>query len=121
MTIISKNKINNFYQGDSFTYKLEFEDEQFDIRGYQFIITFKVAQTDPDSAAILIKRFTPPDNVNSKAGRLYLPFESNDTAKFMPGSYFYDIQLVTNDFPAKVFTLIKSKVTSVAGITQFEG
>lgn len=117
----SSRRIDAFYQGDSFAYFMEFDDINFDITGYQFIVTFKLSKDDSDLDAVLIKKFTAPSNIESRSGKLYLPFESTDTWKFSPGSYFYDIQMVTNDFPAKVFTLLDSKVRVKAGVTRFNG
>ena len=120
MAITKKIGFDSFYQGDSFTYKLEFDNDEFDITGYQFIITFKTSKSDTDDYAVLIKRFTAPNNVYSRAGKVFLPFESTDTSRFTPGTYYYDIQVVTNDFPAKVFTILDSKVRSILGTTRFD-
>ena len=120
MALSKQTGFDSFYQGDSFTYKLDFTDDTFDITGYQFIITFKVSKSDTDAGAVLIKRFTPPNNPSSRAGQLYIPFESTDTLRFNPGLYYYDIQMVTNDFPAKIFTILDTKIRSIAGVTRFD-
>ena len=72
------------------------KNDEFDITGYQFIITFKTSKSDTDDYAVLIKRFTAPNNVYSRAGKVFLPFESTDTSRFTPGTYYYDIQFTVD-------------------------
>ena len=119
-SLVSVAGFEDFYRGDSMAYTLQFTDITFDITGYQFFTTFKVSKNDADTSAILIKRFTPPANANSTSGLLYLPYESDDTNRFEPGSYFYDIQMVTNDFPPKIFTLFEGKVRVLTDISRLE-
>lgn len=109
------------YRGDSFAYTLQFDDNTFDITGYQFFVTFKSQKNDADVDAILIKRFTAPATAASQTGLLYLPFESDDTNKFVAGSsVYYDIQMVTNDFPPKVITLLSRKMKFLVDVSRLE-
>ena len=119
-TLVETPGFDDCYRGDSFCYTLQFDNASFDITGYQFFVTYKVSANDLDSAAVLIKRFTPPANVASESGKLYLPFESTDTNRFSPARYHYDIQMVTNNFPPKIVTLLTGTQTFLTDVTRLE-
>lgn len=109
------------YRGDSFAYTLQFDDLTFDITGYQFFVTFKRQKADLDADAILIKRFTAPNNAASQSGLLYLVFESTDTNLMVGGaSVYYDIQMVTNGFPPKIVTLLQKKMKFKVDVSRLE-
>ena len=110
----------SFHRGDSFAYKLEFDDTAFDLTDLTFITSFKVSKSDTDKNSILVKRFIAPDNAESRAGIMYFIYTKDETKRFNAGRYFYDIQMISAGAIPKIFTILDERVLVKDEVTILE-
>lgn len=119
---MAKTKLDNFYRGDTKTYRLTFNSKLGDstnIVGWVFFITFKSDPDALDADAELQKSFIIPNDADAQNGIGVLQLESDETIALEPGTYFYDFQRVINTtVPATVSTIISGKIKVLKDISQ---
>lgn len=115
-----KKNLPDIMRGDARNYKFTFIDaagQPIDISNTTMWSTLKVAQSDPDSEAVLQKSVTFPADAESQAGRGYLPWLKSDTESFEPGSkYWYDFQWVRA--PEEVHTMAWGQIKILQDVTE---
>jgi len=117
-------KIDNFYRGDTRTFKFEIVDDAdlpVDITGWSIWFTMKDDLFKTDEEAAVQKFATMPNDIDSQNGIGFLILESTDT-DIDPGAYFYDFQRVLAPAvmgdPPQVSTFMFGKVKVLDDVTK---
>jgi len=104
-------------EGDDKTYHFTFQDNdenEIDVTGYEIFFTAKEVVTDPDAGA----RITVQSTIGATGASGYydflIPHGDTDGAA---GAFTYDFQLVSNDTPSYVTTLMKGTLTILEDVT----
>jgi hypothetical protein len=108
----------DIYRGDDETITLTFVDkitgQPKNLTGSSFFFTAKINSSDPDSAAVILKKMTNYSD-SSGTGIAMVPLTHTDTAVGL-GTYVYDVQWV--DAAGNVKTVLKGKLTVYDDVTK---
>ena len=94
-------------RGDDDVRTITFKDATgtaIDITGWTVFFTVKRADTDADASAVLTKNITSHTTPLSGITTLTL---LNTDLDALSGVYVYDLQVKTDDAPAKIYTIMK--------------
>jgi hypothetical protein len=85
--------IPDIRQGDTYRLRVEYPYGT-DIRGYKFWLTLKRQFKDSDAHAVL-QVSQVASGEEAQIGHHYLEVSSAETTAVLPGSYFWDVQVMT--------------------------
>ena len=102
-------------RGDSNSYTLTFDENgvALNITGWTIFFTLKTNWQLPDAEASLQKIIT--SHSAPTAGTTVLTLAPGDTSSLEPGTYDYDIQVLTNT--GQVYTVLRGKMTLEHDVT----